>query len=72
MLDITTTARPVRRIRPKPQPLLLLPQWRVRIVTLGHVREGRLRALVAAQRHHAPAYANEGFRQRVEAIAARR
>ena len=67
----TNQLRPVRRICPKPQPLLLLPQWKVKAVTLANVRAGRLRALLAAQRHRAPAYADEGFRERVEAIAAR-
>ncbi len=74
MLDLTTRkpqrAR-VRRIHPNPAPLLLLPAWRVRAVTLAHVRQGRLRALVLAQRNRAPAYADDGFRLRVEAIAAR-
>ena len=73
MTDMTTSQpRNVRRIYPKPLPLLLLPQWKVNAVTVANVRAGRLRALVAAQRHRAPAYADEGFRERVEAIAARR
>jgi hypothetical protein len=67
----TNQLRPVRRICPKPQPLLLLPLWKVKAVTVADVRAGRLRALVAAQRNRAPAYADEGFRARVESIAAR-
>jgi hypothetical protein len=56
-------------MRPKPAPLLLLPDWRVRVVTGETVRAGRLRALV--KRNRAPAYADEGFRVRVEGLVAR-
>ena len=74
MLDMTTSqphhAR-VHHIRPTPAPLLLLPEWRVRVVAGATVRAGRLRALVLVQRNHAPAYADEGFRVRVEGLVAR-
>ena len=40
MNEMTTVARPVRRIYPKPKPVLLPPHWRMRIATPGHVHEG--------------------------------
>lgn len=83
MLDMTTThARPVRRIRPKPAPLLLRPEWRVDapapVVTAAppvDPREGRARALARRQAAFQPVEAvlvNPDFRARVEAITARR
>lgn len=91
MLDMTTAyatcARPVRRIRPKPLPLLLLPEWRVEAPApaptgadlLALAREGRARALAAKAERKAAAFQPieailicPDFRARVEAIAARR
>lgn len=85
MNDMTITTclpRPVRRIRPKPVPLLLRPEWRVDapapVVTTAppvDPREGRARALARRQAAFQPVEvvcANVEFRARVEAIAARR
>lgn len=90
MTDMTITTlhaqpiRPVRRIRPKPAPLLLLPEWRVDApapapVTMADARAGRARAHAAKAAHKAEAFQpveailiNPDFRARVEAIAARR
>jgi hypothetical protein len=85
MNDLTmTTPRPVRRIRPKPLPLLLLPDWRVDApapapVTAADARAGRARALAAKAARKAAAFQppeviliNEAFAARVAAIAARR
>ncbi|QLQ17653.1 MAG: hypothetical protein HZT43_01365 [Exiguobacterium profundum] len=69
---ITTTNRPVRRIIPKPPPLLLAPHMRVRVVTIAQVREGRLRALVGRMDRRASINLDEGFRARVAGIAAKR
>lgn len=79
MLDMTTVqpcqVRRIRRIRPKPMPLLLLPEWRVLV---PDAREGRLRALLAKETRRAAAFQpievvviNAAFRARVEAITAR-
>lgn len=88
MNDLTmTTPRPVRRIRPKPLPLLLLPDWRVdapapapaRADMGALAREGRARALAAKAARKAAAFQppdviliNEAFAARVAAIAAKR
>lgn len=76
----TTQPRPVRRIRPKPQPLLLLPEWRVTSAAeaAALARAGRLRALAKVQRRKAAfqpvevVYRNPDFQARVEALAGRR
>lgn len=76
-MNAMTTCQPrtVRRIRPKPMPLLLLPEWRVQV---PDAREGRLRALLAKQARRAAAFQpvevvviNAAFRARLEAITAR-
>lgn len=85
MLDMTTVQpRQVRRIRPKPLPLLLLPDWRVDAptpapVTAADARAGRARALADKAARKAAAFQppeviliNPDFRARVEALAARR
>lgn len=73
--------RPVRRIIPKPLPLLLLPAWRVDApapVTVTEARAGRIRALEAKAQRKAEAFQpvdtvllNPDFRARVAAIQAR-
>jgi hypothetical protein len=76
-MNAMTTFKPrtIRRIHPKPLPLLLLPAWRVQV---PDAREGRLRALVAKQARRAAAFQpvevvviNAAFRARLEAITAR-
>jgi len=79
-----TAPRQVRRIRPKPLPLLLLPHWRVDApapapVTANDARAGRARALAAKAAREAVAFQpveniliNPAFAARVAAIAARR
>lgn len=88
MNDMTMTTRlprPVRRIIPKPLPLLLLPECRVDapspapVVTMAEARAGRIRALAAKVARRQAAFqpvevvcANVEFRARVEAIVAQR
>lgn len=76
-MNAMTTCQPrtIRRIRPKPTPLLLLAEWRVKV---PDAREGRLRALLAKEARRAAAFQpvevvviNAAFRARVEAISAR-
>lgn len=87
MLDMTTAcatcARPVRRLRPKPLPLLLLPAQRVDVPAgvdlLAKARAGRVAALAEKAERRAAAFQppetiliDPAFRARLEAIAARR
>ena len=85
MLDMNTP-RQVRRIRPKPLPLLLVSHWRVDALApapaqadlLALAREGRARALAAKAARKAAAFQppeviliNPDFRARVAALAVR-
>lgn len=91
MNDMTTCLacarpiRPVRRIHPKPAPILLLPEWRVEVPDpvvidiMALARAGRAAALAAKAARRQAAFQpievvliNADFRARVEAIANRR
>lgn len=88
MNDMTTCCarpvRPVRRIIPKPMPLLLRPEWRTDAQTpasdmQAEAQAGRIRALAAKAQRRAEAFQppdtvllNPDFAARVAAIQARR